>query len=78
MESFWDDGQAVTTERYFIVDAASGEVTRYAASTQAYTNERLIEMLKNSGFQSLVIYPSLTGKPADLSEMIVLLAQKGA
>jgi SAM-dependent methyltransferase len=74
MESFWDEKQAVATERYFIVEAASGEVTRYASSTQAYENDELVEMFIKAGFQTPAFYPSLTGKPAELSEMIVLVS----
>jgi SAM-dependent methyltransferase len=76
MESFWDDEQAATTERYYIVEAASGEVTRYATSTQAYGNEELTKMVIQAGFQAPNFYPSLTGKPARHSELIVLLAGK--
>jgi len=76
MESFWDEEGAVATERYFIVDVASGEVTRYAASTQAYENEELAKMLLQAGFQAPEFHPSLTGKPDDLSEMVVLLSVK--
>ena len=54
----------------------SGEATRYSASTQAYEETELAEMLVQDGFQAPAFYPSLTGKPDDLSEMIVLLAQK--
>lgn len=76
MESFWDEDQAVAVERYYILDVASGWVTRHSASTQAYTDKQLGGILRNTGFQHLDFYPSLTGKPADLSEMTVLLAQK--
>ena len=34
-EAFWDEGRSVATQRYFIVDAQTGQVTRYAASMQA-------------------------------------------
>lgn len=74
MESFWDEDQAVATERYYIVEAASGEVTRYASSTQAYENDALANMLLQAGFQAPAFYPSLTGKPTEISEMIVMLS----
>jgi len=74
MESFWNNEQSVAVERYFIVDAASGEVARYSASTQAYENDGLAQILMQAGFHAPDFYPSLTGKPARISEMIVLLA----
>lgn len=76
MESFWDEAQNVATERYYIVEAASGEVTRYAASTQAYENEELAKLVLEAGFLAPVFYPSLTGKSLNLSEMIVVMAHK--
>lgn len=76
MESFWDDELSVAIERYYIVDATSGAVTRYSASSQAYENSEFVKMIAQAGFQPPDFYPSLTGKPDDQSEMVVLLAQK--
>ena len=77
MESFWDENLSVTIERYIIVDAASGEVTRYASSTQAYENDELAEMLKQAGYQKTEFYPSLRGAPDEkMSQLQVLVAQK--
>jgi SAM-dependent methyltransferase len=79
MESFWDDEQAVAMERYYIVDTSSGEVTRYASSTQAYSEDQFREILRNAGFDKVYIHPSLTGKPSPAqNEMFVIVAQKGA
>ena len=78
LESFWDDEQAVATERYFIVDTESGDVTRYASCTQAYLDDRFREMLRGAGFDKVSIYPSLTGKPGPAqNEMFVIVACKG-
>lgn len=74
MESFWDDEQSVAIERYYVVDATTSQVTRHSASTQAYENDELAELLVQAGFEAPEFYPSLTGKPAALSEMIVLLS----
>ena len=62
METFWDAEKTVATERFFIINAASGEVTRYAASTQSYDEDELTEMLETAGFENVEMYPSLTGK----------------
>lgn len=61
-ESFWDVERAVATERYFIVDAATGEVTRHAASTQAYTGAGYRALLERGGFTDVTFYPSLLGE----------------
>ena len=76
MESFWDEGLSVATERFFIVDVATSEVTRYAASTQAYDDDELREMLRQVGFQEPEFYPSLTGKDDDQNGLHVLLVRK--
>jgi len=77
MEPFWDDEQAVAIERFYIIDAASGEVTRYSASTQAYTVDEFREILQNAGFSKIEIYPSLLGKEdPSQRELFVLIAYK--
>jgi SAM-dependent methyltransferase len=76
-ENFWDEDLSVATQRYIIVDAHTGQVTRYAASTQAYTQEGYLDMLKGCGFQDNAIYPSLAGfvDPAQ-SDFFVIRARK--
>ncbi len=77
MENFWDEARATATERFYIVDAATGDVAHHAASTVAYTETQLRKMLKEAGFRKISLYPSLTGKEETQSqEMIVVLAQK--
>jgi len=77
MESFWDEERAIATERFLIIDAASGQVTRYAYSTQAYTDEQYHAMLEKLNFHDVRFYPSLTGEATTRpDEMYVLTAQK--
>ena len=52
------------TERYFIVDVASSEVTRHASSMQAYTDVQYRELLAACGGEDVTFYPSLGGVPA--------------
>ena len=56
-ESFWDDKAHVATERYFIIDAQTGEVTRHAASMQAYTDDEYRALLIECGFDEVAFYP---------------------
>ena len=77
MESFWDEKQSVATERYLIVDAAAGEVSRYAASSQAYEENVLKLLLKEAGFRQVSFHPSLTGKEvAGMEDFVVIIARK--
>ncbi len=77
MESFWDEVLSVAIERYYIVDVASGDVVRYSASTQAYMEEGLREMLQSVGFPKVELYPSLLGKEnPSQQELMVMIAHK--
>ena len=77
MESFWDEETTTATERFLIIDAATAQVTRYAYSTRAYTDEQYRAMLGEAGFRDARFYPSLTGEEtARPDEMVVVTAQK--
>ncbi len=78
-ENFWDEDAGAVTRRYFIVDAASGEVSRYAQSLKAYTAEEYVGLLENTDFDSRHIrfHPSLTGiEDASQSDLLVITARK--
>jgi SAM-dependent methyltransferase len=77
MENFWDEEQAIATERFYIVDAETGQVTRHAASTQGYDEEQLESILREAGFGEVAFVPSLTGKPeSDVDGMMVVTATR--
>jgi len=77
METFWDDEHSVATERFFIVDAETGQVTRHAASTQGYEEDELEEMLHETDFGEISFLPSLTGKPENTAgDFVVVTAKK--
>lgn len=76
-ENFWDADEGVAIERYYIIDAATGEVRRNSSSTQAYTNQEYRLLLAESRFGEVVFYQSLgerAGSPQD--DLIAILAQK--
>ncbi len=76
-ENFWDAGQNVTTERYFIIDGATGAVTPHASSMQAYTEEGYRALLEECGFENIAFYPSLSGDADESqSDFHAILAQK--
>ena len=60
-ESFWDADAATATDRYYVVDAATGEVTQHAAVVQAYTDEQFRSLLTAAGFGDVRRFRSLTG-----------------
>jgi hypothetical protein len=64
---------------YFIVDAATGSVARYAATAQAYTREDFRDLLAACGFGEVTFYPSLTGAVDETqSELFAITARKQA
>ncbi len=59
----WDARERVATNRYFVIDGATGAVTRHAESLQAYTDDAYRSLLAGCGFGEVVFHPSLTGEP---------------
>jgi len=77
-EAFWEPEEQAVTRRYYILDAASAQVTRYAASYQAYSDDSYRSLLERSGFQQVTFFPSLSGEtPAERSDFIVITAERG-
>jgi hypothetical protein len=76
-ESFWDAQQTVASERYFIIDGLTGQVTRHAASMQAYTGEDYQSLLEGCGFGEVAFHPSLGGDvDRSQSHLLVIVARK--
>ncbi len=49
-ENCWEAEANVAIERYYIIDAATGDVTRHSSSMQAYTEEEYRSLLAENGF----------------------------
>jgi len=76
-ESFWDPASGAATIRYLIVDASTGEVTRYAQSLQAYTDEQYRSLLTDCGFDDVRFFPSLIGvQDATQNQLMAIVARK--
>lgn len=76
-ENFWDTEHKVAIQRYFVVDAKSGEVTRYSSSTQAYTNEEYQALLVECGFGEVTFYPTLAASASSPEDdLIGILSRK--
>lgn len=71
-EVFWDASQQIATERYYVVDAETANLTRYAQSIQARTDPEYEALLAEAGFTLARTYPAL-GSDAD-DDFYVLLA----
>ena len=76
-ENFWDAESETVTRRYFIVDESSEEVTRYAQTLKAYTEEQYRAVLEDAGFEDVRFRPSLIGtEDASQSDLLVIAARK--
>ncbi|MEX2246334.1 MAG: class I SAM-dependent methyltransferase [Dehalococcoidia bacterium] len=64
-EHTWDAATETATIRYYVIDAASGTITAYAQTYQAYDRESYRTLLAQTGFASVEFFPSLTGAPDD-------------
>ena len=77
-ENLWDSETRTAAIRYYVVNAQSGAVQRYAQSFQAYTTGEFLDLLYTSGFGRVEIFPALgvsQHKPID-SDLIAILAHK--
>jgi SAM-dependent methyltransferase len=76
-ENFWDAEDNVAIERYYIINAVTGEVARHSASTQAYTDDQYRSLLVDCGFGEVEFYLSLDGSTGGArSDLTVVLSQK--
>ena len=79
-ECFWDADARAATQRFFIVDCATGEVTRHALTTEAYSEEELREGLSAAGFVDVRVFPSLVGVEVEDDSQaanLVVLGRRG-
>ena len=75
VENTWNDELSTSTIRYYVIDASSAEVVRFAQSLQAYTEQDYRNLLEGCGFQQANFHPSLTGESSpDSSDFMVITA----
>ena len=76
-ENHWDSEVEVATTRYLIIDAATGDVTRHAASVQAYSDAQYQSLLEGCGFEDVSMTASLTGEEGGSHDgLFVITARK--
>ena len=76
-ESVWDADRKSATDRYYVVDAWSAEVTRYAQNIQAYADEEYKSLLLDCGYAEIKFDASMgTGNYESQREFIVITARK--
>jgi len=74
-ENFWNEVLQATTIRYFVIDADTSRVTRFAQSYHAYRDEEYRSLLSACGFGDIQILSGLLGE-ASPTELIAITARK--
>ena len=66
--------------RYIVVDAASGQVNRYAQTLQAYTTDEYRSVLAEHGFEIVGMYGGLANgsDPDPDADLLAIVARKVA
>ncbi len=72
-ESFWDEATATATERWWVVDPATREVTRHVGTLQAYTEDAYRSLVVGAGFETITLHGGL-GVPQE--DLLALVARK--
>ncbi len=73
-EGFWDEESRTRTDRFNVIDAATGEVESFSMPTIAHHDMELQEMLSRAGFQDLRTFASLEGDAGDEGTTTYVLA----
>jgi SAM-dependent methyltransferase len=75
-EAFWDAECGVATERHFVIDALTGEVTRHAWGVQGYTEEGYRSILEECGFGGVEFHASLRGEEDEFHKGLVVIVSR--
>ena len=74
-ENFWNGDSQTATCRYYVIEAATAAVTRYAQTFQAYSDDEYRSLLSEHGFEDILMLPALSEQdPQD--GLLVILAHK--
>ena len=78
-EHFWHAEISAATTRYYVSDLATGALTRYVQSFQAYTEPEYTGLLRSYGFNPISFAPALSGADEpDRDDLLVIVARKPA
>lgn len=75
-EAFWDEASATATQRYWIVETESEQVTPYGSTMQAYSKEAYRNLLGEAGFKEIEFQPALTGDKKQAGEYLMVISAR--
>jgi SAM-dependent methyltransferase len=73
-EAFWNEDHSVAIHRWFVVDAASAAVTRYADAMQAYTDSDYRALIEGCGFHHITLQAGWPAVPAHEGMLVAYTA----
>jgi SAM-dependent methyltransferase len=76
MDNHWDETSQAATQRYYVIDAETGTVDRYAASYQSYTNSDYTRLLTECGFEDIRFYPALGRSSGDPDPTLIAISAR--
>lgn len=74
-DNYWHSKEAIATQRYYIIDAETASVTRWASSMQAYTDDEYSALLHDVGFRDVQFFETFGNSPVHQG-LFVLSARK--
>jgi SAM-dependent methyltransferase len=75
-ERFWLEEQQMSVERFQILNLDSGGLSRITLCDQSYSANSMVELMQESGFESVAVFPAWDGLPLyDAEEWIVYIGQ---
>lgn len=78
MERAWEPAGQTAATRYYVVDAATAAVTRFAQTMQGYSEDQYRGLLADHGFQSITFYSGLAPDGPVHPALCAILAAKTA
>jgi SAM-dependent methyltransferase len=75
-ENTWDQPSGTATTRWFIIDAATGDVQQLTQTIQAYTDQEYRESLAGAGFTKIEFLPCLGDSAGDCQGPLIAITAK--
>jgi SAM-dependent methyltransferase len=75
-ENFWNAEAHVSTIRYYVIDAHTGQVNRYGQSMQAYQDGDYRALLTTHDFEGVELLPGLLGENSPQGLMAIVARKK--
>jgi SAM-dependent methyltransferase len=75
-ESSWDPKTSTAAQRFFVIDAATGEVTQHGQTIQAYSNEEYQRLLAACGFPTTRLYATLGNTDGAFHESLMAIVAR--